>query len=543
MDSINGVRDALLNAVLDSGNKVTALTGRWGTGKTHLWDSLRVEKTLKVSAFGAKSIEDIKRKLLQECLVSGGSSRWFFGEGVGSILNGVSKKLFGLNVNDAALVVLPGMVKGKIIVIDDIERKSDSLKIDSMLGFINEYAERHGARFLLILNTDSMGDKALWQSFHEKVIDKEVVLSPGAEVSFSIACSDFDLPFNNVARDFFVRHKIQNIRVIRKTLNALREVFSRQEQLPERIYEKYIPIIAFLGVCHFHGFGNVLTIDYVANHIFGRGKVEGAATRDKELGAIIDKDITRADKLCEIVVDYFKFGFLAHEDVSSFFRPLIENVGRIEFRQSIDNFIFDVNWDAKLTRVDVLKFIEGLAVRVYELEDSQLINIYNALCQHEFVAEAEGVVRSWLKCAEADPKVYKRLEYLNLQRAPKMLREFRESLTLPEEEVLTFKGVLLNAMARGDIKGREVNVLLRVTRKDYAELLRCLSKEDLKDVVEFNFRMGQKGLEEHWQYSRDMFIAACRHISNDASETRLGKILRRELDERGILGDQTNSGE
>lgn len=56
-------------------NSVIALSGKWGTGKTHLWkevqsqsDDINVQNALYVSLFGLSSIEQVKRKLIESSI-------------------------------------------------------------------------------------------------------------------------------------------------------------------------------------------------------------------------------------------------------------------------------------------------------------------------------------------------------------------------------------------------------------------------------------------------------------------------------------------
>ncbi len=64
----------LIELLENADNKVIALSGRWGTGKTHLWNEVKtefkdvkVQKALYVSLFGLSSIDQIKRKLIVRC--------------------------------------------------------------------------------------------------------------------------------------------------------------------------------------------------------------------------------------------------------------------------------------------------------------------------------------------------------------------------------------------------------------------------------------------------------------------------------------------
>ena len=68
-------KDNLLESLVDSSNRVVALSGKWGTGKTHLWTEVQkastdeaVKNAVSVSLFGANSISDLKLKIAQKLL-------------------------------------------------------------------------------------------------------------------------------------------------------------------------------------------------------------------------------------------------------------------------------------------------------------------------------------------------------------------------------------------------------------------------------------------------------------------------------------------
>ena len=70
--ALKETKDHLLALLGDTENKVIALSGKWGTGKTHLWDEVMKESkdetvngALYVSLFGLSGIDQVKRKLIE----------------------------------------------------------------------------------------------------------------------------------------------------------------------------------------------------------------------------------------------------------------------------------------------------------------------------------------------------------------------------------------------------------------------------------------------------------------------------------------------
>ena len=70
--SLKETRKHMLDLLRDADNKVIALSGKWGTGKTHLWGDVMKESedeavnaALYVSLFGLSGIDQVKRKLIE----------------------------------------------------------------------------------------------------------------------------------------------------------------------------------------------------------------------------------------------------------------------------------------------------------------------------------------------------------------------------------------------------------------------------------------------------------------------------------------------
>src|SRR3546814_13528218 len=73
--SLDRTKKQLIELLGNADSKVIALSGRWGTGKTHLWSEVKAEsekseikKALYVSLFGLSSIDQVKRKLMEGAL-------------------------------------------------------------------------------------------------------------------------------------------------------------------------------------------------------------------------------------------------------------------------------------------------------------------------------------------------------------------------------------------------------------------------------------------------------------------------------------------
>ena len=155
-----------------------------------------INGALYVSLFGLSSIDQVKRKLI-ESVAPGVEAHPKIWEAAKQTVTSGLKVLEGFHKGFAALsdlnllLLAPLMLREKVIVIDDIERKHEKLGIDEILGFIDEYTQRHKARFVLVLNSDQLAKREVWDTLREKVIDQELKLLTTPEEAFSIAVGLF----------------------------------------------------------------------------------------------------------------------------------------------------------------------------------------------------------------------------------------------------------------------------------------------------------------------------------------------------------------
>nr|WP_249309165.1 P-loop NTPase fold protein [Ralstonia insidiosa] len=150
---MKATKEHLVRLLGEADNRVIALSGKWGTGKTHLWNEVKdesgdekVKKALYVSLFGQSSIDQVKSKLIESAIPAvashGGafdSLKQIFRVGVKAASEHY-KALAALNDLNL-LFMAPAVLRNSVIVLDDIERKHDKhdkLGIDEVLGFIDE---------------------------------------------------------------------------------------------------------------------------------------------------------------------------------------------------------------------------------------------------------------------------------------------------------------------------------------------------------------------------------------------------------------------
>jgi hypothetical protein len=250
----------VLKSFLEPENQfdVLAIKGDWGVGKTYLvkdfLDNERKEYHYS-SIFGALSIDDLKMQLwnnFQSYSKNNKSFRtnWFkkiwehtskHPEEISNIMGEVpiagkytsvfTSSLISLTTN----FIINNSFKDKVILIDDLERKSKSLQLDGILGFVENLVEIQRCKVILIYCEDKISDedKEILNDYREKVIDMEIKLSPSKYENFYIGFGR-NYPDEKTIFEYLKKDEIQanNIRVFKK----LRWVMEKNQTLHSRFF-------------------------------------------------------------------------------------------------------------------------------------------------------------------------------------------------------------------------------------------------------------------------------------------------------------------
>lgn len=195
--SYQDCRTALTELIGDERVRVVALSGPWGTGKTHLWKDVQKEfsknsgkQPVSVSLFGVASVRELGLRIAQSVLT--GQDTQELRERVAASWRWMKDALKSVHAGFEVLdelthLAVPKLLEGRLLVLDDIERKHSDLHVDELLGFVDNCARALDCRIVLILNADRLADEDAWQQFREKVIDEEIALSITPSEAFMTA--------------------------------------------------------------------------------------------------------------------------------------------------------------------------------------------------------------------------------------------------------------------------------------------------------------------------------------------------------------------
>ncbi len=225
----NTIQDRLIELLNSTQSFGIALNGKWGVGKTFFWNQLIEEKfsakkTAYISLFGVETIQQIKNDLLLQIYTQNGFVKKIKDK-VGSF------KLYGMDISLALSWFEKKDFENVIVCFDDFERISDKLKLKDVLGLISELKEQKKCTVVLILNKDKLKEDDL-SKYKDKIVDYDFNYEPTVVESFSLIKDNLK-SFKQYPLEYFQRHEINNIRIMKRVINALNDYACFEESLKD----------------------------------------------------------------------------------------------------------------------------------------------------------------------------------------------------------------------------------------------------------------------------------------------------------------------
>jgi hypothetical protein len=240
-------------------NYALVITGEWGKGKTYYYKNViepqiiqtdstppNKYKSLVISLFGQKSIEDIQTDIFLALHNPFKSKTGKIATNITRVLAKGIMKVTNLDkyydvVSEAASGVSKGdliSLEDTVLCLDDVERISDGLNIEELIGFINTLVENNGAKVILIINEDKVNNKEKYFQFKEKIAGNSIEFNPNILSSLTnIIESKFTeetsyKKFLLEKRDFIVEafgKGSTNLRTLNFIITYFQEIFSQIE--------------------------------------------------------------------------------------------------------------------------------------------------------------------------------------------------------------------------------------------------------------------------------------------------------------------------
>lgn len=566
--SLEKTRERLVRLLAQEDCAVIALSGKWGTGKTHLWNEVKkasaiekVRAALYVSLFGLSSMDQVKRKLMESAMpivISHGglveAAKNVFSAGVTAASQHYKALAAIKDLN--LLLMSPAVLKDKLIVIDDIERKHAKLGIDEVLGFIDDYSQQFGVRFVVVLNDDQLstdGDQAkLWATVREKVIDEEVKLSTTPGEAFEIAIQLTPSKYKTALQQAITACRLTNIRIIRKIIKKANQILEGQD-LDAAVLARTVPSIVLFTAIHYRGIQDGPDLQFalnVAESIWSQPAQDGNSERtdldkrkDQWRMLIRNIGVHCVEEFENVLVEFLDSGLFESDQVRTIITRFVENAQALQASNDVHTFIEDSIWDHRKAYPAVLEEARGFLSRVHLLEPHVVTRLSNRLAEiPDGQVLAQEVVNVWVDAFGTESRhdidhidpddSYGRPLHPNVAAAVRAARQRGQSNTTM---VLASISIVEN-QGWGPLE--EIS-MRQASPADFEAAIRDLDLPTLRQFMRamMEMRLNRAAYDAHFGRATQHFVDACRAITNDASSPRLAELIVLLFSKRSLAAE------
>lgn len=543
----------LIKALRATDINVVALTGKWGTGKTHLWGDIKNqinadlaihERSIYISIFGVKTINELKSRIAQNIYFDIPSKYKHPVKEAGKLLSEFIKKWTDYSVTDSALnLTLPKLMRNRLIVIDDVERKHKSLDIDELLGFLDEYSELYRVKFLLILNDDKLADKSSWDLMHEKVIDIEIKYKPSSPECFDIAFSHSDCKNLQEVKKSICTLKLNNIRVIERVLKVVKRI---EEVLGENGISSsaWVASTALLTACHYKAMDNGITFDYIKSYNpvarqFDQGE-DNADPRRIEWDEILnDLNFYEVDDFEHAIDDYLNTGQLDESRLIEIFRQYGSTEKAEDLRNRIYTFYNNYYWNKNFDKDFLSVEMDYFACIADQLNPKQVSSLVAVADELGSLNQGEKLLDAWLSHADTRPE-YQRITQRELNSIsdeihPRVVAKL-QLLQERNQSTLTLPEAVSRISDNGTWGDDELRCLKNSTIDQYYQAFNDLNGAELCDFVMQHFRwIKNDAPHKDIECGINNFIAASKNIVGVNDGSRLRFIMNRAINKYSLM--------
>lgn len=258
---IENIKDIFKNYLLaEKTQYALLLNGKWGSGKTFFWkNTLKPlaeesnKKGIYISLNGLSSKSDLERIFFLKTLpfnqeIKNKNIKQFLNVS-GNVVEAIYKKFAkGQKLSDLIIGVHPMTnLPDLVVCLDDLERAK--MNISEILGFVNNYTEHYGAKFLICADESEIKNSN-YNNIKEKTIRHTFIYKPNLDsafTSFKYSYSKDNSELNNFYRKYkkellneFKIHNVHNLRTFDYFFQAIKELYPIIKKEPEDVIKKII---------------------------------------------------------------------------------------------------------------------------------------------------------------------------------------------------------------------------------------------------------------------------------------------------------------
>lgn len=552
-------KEDLLAYLQDEQIAVVALKGLWGTGKTHLWNEIKGlwearggPQSLYASCFGVVDVDQLKLALFQNSLGATGSLLASAKDKAGQIVDligSVTAKLASKTAGDVVgmvgslggllqSTVVDAVLKDRLVVLDDLERRAPALRTDAVMGFIDQL-RRNGCRVLIIFNEEPIvQDKEMardWRTLKEKCIDREIALTTTASEAASLGLSR-DLPYRALIEQTLADFSITNIRVVQRIELVVRALFTGHEELSSSVAGPFVRTAAVLTALNFNAvpggpdFGELVDqwLTWVLERKSSGGQQPSGPVAFASRGAL-SQDLAFLDLLHLHLVA----GHRSKGQFTKLFAERQTDAAQEEANISFALYTDHASRNPKMSDEDFEALARERRSQWHRLDETQVDDISADLLERGFKSLGDEIVQDWIDRKIASNVVLMARQPFMAQVHHPELRKFLEGASAKG----TAKPALLEAIKALGAQGFgqvHLNVVNEASIEEVDALLKGLDSHTFTIVMHFYLTQRDREQKGDRALSRGLstFLASARQIVERAGEqTRqpLPRLLRKHL--------------
>ncbi|WP_462104933.1 hypothetical protein [Campylobacter concisus] len=247
-NEIDKIKEKLIQIFKDESAVCTTINGKWGVGKTYFWhkfvedNSKELNKSfVYISLFGKDSISQITQEIILQTYKKYKMVSNFLDKFKKSNIDKIIDK-FASNFGSAIIGCISLFEKKDfeniVICFDDFERLSNKLSIKDVVGLISELKEQKNCHIVMIFNAKELKLDDI-KRYKDKIVDYEFNYKPTAENTYKIIEDKLKV-FKDYPLEYFKKHNINNIRIMKRVVTALNDFGFLEKDLKDFKYTEQI---------------------------------------------------------------------------------------------------------------------------------------------------------------------------------------------------------------------------------------------------------------------------------------------------------------
>jgi|GEM_PF-3696281 len=401
---------------------VVAISGPWGSGKTYWWKHFiesELTRSVYVSLFGISDVKELEQRVLAASfgvdvpldeerigkgfqsigkLVKIGADVFKDVPGSG-VLNAIEGYV-GSVVRDAAY----SRLNRAVVAIDDLERRSSTLALEQVLGFVSRLREVWNASVVLILNEVRLKteDKTRLDEFREKVIDCDFqfAIAPSTAAEIGLKSNPWAL---RGATNFAEQVGLCNVRIFQRVDSILSRLVVNPATIPEPVLDRLANSVTGIAWAHFSRASHVPTAEQLLQfNSFAAGVKAADKNRNREpYEETLSKIRWIPDSMDNLVYEIVASGRVPSEEVNKQIQAYL-----LDHKRNDSSSRMQAAWDMywSTLRDNANDFSEALSSAYVEHipfsslnELSGAVDILEKLEKHELARELVDKQIDWWK--------------------------------------------------------------------------------------------------------------------------------------------------